>query len=252
MLSCLDEAEMLCIAHRGASGHEPENTLRSIQRALEIGARFIEIDVHFVDGEILVIHDHRLNRTTDGTGVLAEKTFSYIRSLNAGKGERIPTLKEVLDLVARRAVINVELKGASTAIPVVSLIETYIDMFKWTYSDFLISSFDHHQLRKVAYLQPQLPIGALIRSIPLEYSRLAQEIGAFSVHPHLSCVTPEFIDDAHSRGLKVYVYTVDELEDIERLRLLGVDGVFTNYPERVLGYDGSDDLDFSVETLSVN
>ncbi len=101
---------LFCFGHRGARGHEPENTLRSVRQALELGANGIEVDVHPADGRLVVIHDDTLNRTTNGAGLVAEKTFSYLRSLDAGQGERIPTLEEVFDVVNRRAVINVELK----------------------------------------------------------------------------------------------------------------------------------------------
>src|SRR3954464_9724202 len=99
---------LLCIGHRGACGHEPENTLRSVRRALELGAHGIEIDVYFVDGEIIVIHDAKLERTTNGKGYVARKSLAYLRSLDAGKGERIPTLRQVFDTVDRRAFINIE------------------------------------------------------------------------------------------------------------------------------------------------
>ncbi len=112
---------MLCIGHRGAAGLEPENTLRSVRRALEVGADGIEIDVHCLDGELVVIHDHSLNRTTNGAGALRHHTLAEARQLDAGKGERIPFLREVLDLVDRRALVNIELKGARTAAPQVRI-----------------------------------------------------------------------------------------------------------------------------------
>ena len=124
--------ELICFAHRGASGHEPENTLLSIQMALSLGAQWIEIDVHAAEGELVVIHDKRLERTTDGRGYVAEQSLEYLRSLDAGKGERIPLLREVFDLVGRRAGINIELKGHGTATPAVSFIDEYVKPHGWT------------------------------------------------------------------------------------------------------------------------
>src|SRR5436309_1394238 len=98
----------LCIGHRGARGHEPENTVRSVRRAMELGANGIEVDVYFVDGELIVIHDDTLDRTTNGHGPVVEQSLDFIRSLDAGKGEKIPTLREIFDAVDRRAFINVE------------------------------------------------------------------------------------------------------------------------------------------------
>ena len=103
---------MLCIGHRGAKGYRPENTLSSVAKALEQGARYIEVDVYYVDRELLVFHDNRLERTTDGEGYLMEKTLATLRALDAGDGERIPTLLEVCQLVEGRACLNIELKGA--------------------------------------------------------------------------------------------------------------------------------------------
>src|SRR4051812_8026661 len=138
---------LLCIGHRGACGHEPENTLRSIRRALELGAQGIEVDVHFVGGEIIVIHDAKLDRTTNGKGYVARKSFAYLRSLDAGKGERIPTLREVFETVGRHAFINIELKGRRTAEPVARLIAEFVASRGRQYKDFLVSSFNRRELR---------------------------------------------------------------------------------------------------------
>src|SRR5712675_1536867 len=99
--------KLFCFGHRGARGHEPENTVRSLRKALKLGADGIEVDVYFVDGELVVIHDDTLERTTNGKGRVEKKTFAYLRSLDAGLGEHIPTLREIFRAVDRRAVINV-------------------------------------------------------------------------------------------------------------------------------------------------
>lgn len=220
----------LCIGHRGARGHEPENTLRSIRRALELGANAIEIDVWFVDGELVVFHDSTLDRTTDGRGQLTRKTFAHLRTLDAGRGERIPTLREVCETVARRALINVELKGPRTAAPVAALLHEMVVLHGWRYSDFLVSSFSRREL--LAVPDPQIPI-ALLLARP---SRLcwwnARRVRAVAVNPALRYASRRFIDEAHRRGLRVFVYTVNAPADIARLREWGADGVFTDFPER--------------------
>jgi len=98
---------LLCFAHRGASGHEPENTLSAVEKAIILGSDWIEVDVYAVEGELIVIHDERLERTTNGTGSVMDKTLAYLQSLDAGKGQQIPSLREVFDCVDHRAVINV-------------------------------------------------------------------------------------------------------------------------------------------------
>ncbi len=138
---------MLCIGHRGAKGHAPENTLLSIQKAISLGAHWIEIDVYVVENELIVIHDNRLERTTNGIGYTSEQKLSYLRSLDAGQGQQLPTLREVFDMVNRAVGINVEIKGFHTAEKLVQLIEEYIYQ-GWTYQDILISSFNHYELNK--------------------------------------------------------------------------------------------------------
>ena len=114
--------QFLCFGHRGAMGHVPENTLKSIQRALDIGVDYIEIDVYLVEDKLIVIHDDRLERTTDGEGYVVDKKLDYLRSLDAGEGQKIPLLEEVLDLINGRTGLNIELKGENTAVPVLNMI----------------------------------------------------------------------------------------------------------------------------------
>lgn len=224
--------EFLCIGHRGARGHEPENTLLSIRRGLELGAQAIEIDVWHVEGELVVIHDARLERTTNGKGVVARKTLSYLRSLDAGKGERIPTLREVFQTVGRRAMINVELKGRRTAAPTVRLIEEFVTMHGWTYEDFLVSSFNRTELRAIK--DPRIRIGLLLTRPSRFFALSARRVRASTVNPAYKWVSAKFVQDAHRQGLLVFPYTVNEAADIHRMREMGVDGIFTDYPERVM------------------
>lgn len=225
-----------CFGHRGARGHEPENTLRSVQKALELGAEGIEVDVYLADGRLMVIHDDTLDRTTTGKGPVTEKSFEYLRSLDAGQGERIPTLEEVFDVVNRRAVINVELKGPHTAAPVVDLIKKRLQTNGWQIENFLVSSFDHPQIQVAKKLLPEVRIGALIEKVPTGLAAFAERMGAWSLHPSKRCVTPELVADAHQRGLKVFVYTVNRPSEIAKMAALGADGVFTDYPDRVTNF----------------
>jgi glycerophosphoryl diester phosphodiesterase len=224
---------LLCIGHRGAMGHEPENTLRSIRKALALGSPCVEVDVYSVDGHLVVFHDDRLERTTDGVGYLSEQSFEYLRSLDAGGGQRIPTLEEVCEVIDSRAGLNIELKGPGTAAPVVELVSNLIEN-GWHKDAFLVSSFNHRELLEVKRLSQQIKLGALIKGLPVDDAKFAEDLDAFSVHLSLEFIDQRFVDDAHARGLKVYVYTVNHPEDISRMYQLGVDGVFTSFPERVL------------------
>jgi glycerophosphoryl diester phosphodiesterase len=224
---------LLCIGHRGAAGHEPENTIRSIRRALAMGVDGIEIDVHCVDGELLVIHDDRLSRTTNGTGLLRQHPLSEIRALDAGQGERVPLLREVLDVVDRRAFVNIELKGRRTALPVLALLRDYTAHRGWAPGDFLISSFRRTELRQLP--GAGFPIGILFAGSARLFRRIARELGAASVHVPLQRVNPGLVSRVHAEGCKLLVYTVNAREDMERMQRLGVDGIFTDFPDRWTG-----------------
>ena len=230
----MQKNKFLCIGHRGAMGHAPENTLESMVKALELGAKWIEVDVYYVDGKLVVFHDDRLDKKTNGKGYIQGQSFEYLRSLKVKKTEHfIPTLEEVCDLIDGRAGLNVELKGVNTAKPVSELLEKLIEQ-GWPRELFLVSSFNHRELLLFKQINPRIRIGMLHCHLPVDDARAAAEMGAYSVNPSLEFVDQRYVDDAHSRGLKVYVYTVNHPEDIQRMRTLGVDGVFTNFPERVL------------------
>ncbi len=222
-----------CVGHRGAKGYRPENTLSSVRKALELGARYIEIDVYHIEDKLAVFHDNRLERTTNGVGYLTEQSFDALRTLNAGNGERIPTLLEVCQLVDRKACLNIELKGPNTAKPVLRLINRLVKQ-GWHKQAFLVSSFDHRQLEQMRNLDEQILLGALINGLLVDDARFAHDLGAYSVHPSLEFIDQRFVEDAHAKGIKVYPYTVNHPEDIEKMYQLGVDGVFTDFPDRVL------------------
>lgn len=225
---------MLKIGHRGARGHEPENTLRSFKKALDLGVDMLELDVYVLKtGELVVIHDDRVDRTTNGQGYVVDKSLQELRSLDAGKGEKIPTLEEILSLVNKRVPINIELKGEGTAEPVAKLVDVYIKEKGWTNKHFLVSSFNHYELKKFKDLKPQINIGALICGIPIGYSEFAENLKAYSINLSLEFINQTLVDDAHQRGLKVFVYTVNEKDDINKMKALGVDGLFSDYPDRI-------------------
>jgi len=222
-------------AHRGASGTEPENTLRAFRRAIEIGARWIELDVQCVGGRLVVFHDARLERTTNGTGPLNGQTIDALRSLDAGKGEKIPFLEEVLELVDKTSKINIELKGRGTAAPTASAIEEAVGKRGWTHDQFIVSSFFRKELKTAKALQSAIRIGFLYAGHPLLFpARAAEKMGVYSVHLHRKCATSPLVRAIHRKGIRVFVFTVNDVEDAERLRSMRVDGIFTDYPERFL------------------
>ena len=223
---------MLIFAHRGASGVEPENTLRAIKSALDANVDGIEIDIYEVDGVLLVIHDRWLHRTTSGTGQIFQHDYEHLRTLDAGKGEAIPTLDEVFSLVAGQCKINIELKGINNISLLYSYIDNAVNNKSLIIEDILISSFNHRLLYIINQQRPEFAIGALTACYPLDYAKFAEQLNAYSVHLDVDFISKHFVSDAHQRGLKVFVYTVDELEDIKAMKALGVDGIFSNFPTR--------------------
>ena len=180
-------SDFICIGHRGARGHEPENTLRSVRKGFELGAQGVEIDVWLVQGELLVIHDRTLQRTTNGRGVLTRKSLAELRQLDAGQGEKIPTLREVFEASLGKGFVNVELKGPDTAEPVLRLIDEFVNRHGARREDFLLSSFRRSELRKAAHREVR--IGLLYsRPTPLYYLT-ALRLGVWSVHPAASAVS---------------------------------------------------------------
>lgn len=228
------EGDITIIGHRGACGHAPENTLASFTKALQIGVDIVELDVHLIkSGELVVIHDETVNRVSNGKGFVADKTLEEIKEYILEDGEKIPTLDEVCDLINRRCIINIELKGDATARPVAELIRNRVSEKGWSFEHFFVSSFNHHELFTFHQLLPQVQTGALLEGIPFLYAAFATDIGASHVVLHYHTVNEAFIQDAHNRGLQVFVYTVNDQEDMERLIGMGVDGIISNYPDKV-------------------
>ncbi len=232
----LDQIDFTCIGHRGASGYAPENTLASFQLAIDMGCPWIELDVYQIEGQLLVLHDDTLERTTNGEGNIEQQSFAYLRSLDAGNGQQIPTLPEVIEQINHRAGINVELKGRDTAAAVVNLIHRYQNI-GWSSDEFFISSFQHDQLQTVHNIDHALKLGALFSKPVVNLIGKAQALDAYSINIGLRMAEKPLIEQAHAAGLKVFVYTVNEVPDIVKTKMLGVDGVFTNYPDRVLQTD---------------
>lgn len=224
----------LCIGHRGARGHAPENTLLSIDTGMRLGADMIEFDVQRCDDQLVVIHDPRLERTTSGEGRVDKVRFDYLRSLDAGRGQQIPTLQEVLDLVEARLPLNVEIKSAAgTGAMVASLLRDAL-ADGWSASQFLVSSFHLPELYEFKQMAPEIPVAALVCGVPLDWAACAIELGASALNISAEFADARLVHDAHSRGLKVYAYTVNHPDDIRALREAGIDGVFSDYPDRVL------------------
>ncbi|MFQ6371645.1 glycerophosphodiester phosphodiesterase [Shewanella sp. YIC-542] len=222
---------MLVFAHRGASGYAPENTLKSMLLAQELGADGVELDVHNVQGELLVFHDRQLAHKSDGSGLIHHKSLQEISALRVG-GETIPTLRQVLQALAGRITVNVELKGIGCVAPFLNQYPSYLHELGYQPQQLLISSFNHPYLRQVKQRFPDACVAPLLASIPEDLAYCASALKACALHLDINFISKQLVADAHQRGMKVNVYTVDDIDDIRALQQLGVDGIFSNFPDK--------------------
>lgn len=234
---------LLCIAHRGGPlagpAPLPENSLAAITRALALGVDAIEIDVFQVQGELLVTHDRRLGRVVSGEGVIEQLPLAYLRAQTLANGEPLPTLRQVLQCVGDRALLNIEIKGQGTAPVVVAHLQEQFYSQQACAEQYLISSFDHQQLYQCLQQLPEVRRGVLIEGVPLDYAACCAPLNAYSLNSSLSFVTPALLQDARARGLKNWVYTVNCESDWQALQRLGVDAVFTDKPDALLAFNRS-------------
>ncbi|MDP5147537.1 glycerophosphodiester phosphodiesterase family protein [Shewanella sp. ULN5] len=222
---------MLIFAHRGASGYQTENTLASMQAALDLGVEAVELDVHNVEGQLIVFHDRRLESKSTGNGLIKQKTLAELQHINI-KGHPFPTLWQVLSLINGQCIVNIELKGDNTVAPMLAMYDDVISQLNFTPDQLLFSSFNHPYLAQLKQAKPHAYVAPLLGGIPLDLAKSVSDLKAYSLHIDLGFISQALIDDAHQRGAKVYVYTVDNPDDIRALQAIGVDGVFSNYPDR--------------------
>ncbi len=209
----------LRIGHRGAAGHAPENTLLSIETAISFGVDIVEVDVHrSLDGHLVVIHDERVDRTTDGSGYVRELTLHQLHNLG------IPTLAEVLSTVHDRAALMIELKVRGIADEAIALAGS---------APVFYASFFHSELLRIRELAPTAKTIALIDAVPV--SPLAFVTDARATHAGISFSTlePDFVQALQHHGIHVFTWTVNDPRKIATAISYGVDGIISNYPDRL-------------------
>jgi glycerophosphoryl diester phosphodiesterase len=236
----LDSAPLV-IAHRGASAAAPENTLAAFELAVDLGAEAVELDAKCtLDGEIVCFHDRTLQRTTGASGTLGSRSLDDLHRLDAGRwrgekfrGEKIPTLSDVLAAVGGRVLVNIELTDYWGDQPRLTAGAVGVVRRHGLERRVLFSSFQSRALRAAESLAPEIPRAHLVGPTWLTYrDRLSQRRASVQAeHPHVSLADPERIDAIHRTGKRVHVYTVDEGEAMDRLWKWGVDGLITNLPD---------------------
>ncbi len=227
-------SSLIKAAHRGASGLYPENTLLAFEKAIEEGANLIELDVRRCkSGELVVVHDAAADRTTNGKGLIADLSLEELKSLDAGGGERIPTLIEALDLIGKRAAVNIEIKSKEVAQPLAGLLGEYISSKGWSEELFIISSFDRKEFHEFSRQNPGARLSILAGKNPLDILLRARRYKAYSVHLAKPYMKKWIIRFFQKRGFKVFTYTLNSIWDIGKAKQMGVDGIFSDFPGRL-------------------
>lgn len=227
---------MIIIGHRGAAGYEPENTLRSFAKAIELNVDMIEFDVRRCkSGELVIIHDDSVNRTTNGKGKISELDLASLQKFDAGKGEHVPTLIEALEFINRRAKVDIEIKEENIAEDVAKIIDTFISR-GWQNSDFLVTSFLETELQALHKINTSIPLGIIIGRADKKPIEIAQSLQAeFIFLPELRA-TKRIIHKLHKLGFKVSVYTRVDLNYFLQLHFLkqsDIDAITTNKPDTI-------------------
>ncbi len=220
------------MGHRGAPFYEPENTLRSFRRALEMGAAAVELDVHLTkDGRLAVIHDATLGRTTNGRGRVRDFTLAELKKLDAGLGERIPSLEEALELVRGRARLLVELKE-----PEAGPVLRRFFQERQACGDAEVISFWHPALKAMKEAEPGLRTGALLVGCPADPVGLARAARAEALVLQYAYVTADLTAAAHHHGLQVYIWNIDSVEAVEPYLSMNPDLIGSNRPDILVEY----------------
>ena len=229
---------VLIIGHRGAAGLEPENTLRSFKRALELGVDYIETDVHLTkDGHPVLIHDETVDRTTDGTGPVKGFTLDEIRKLDAGRGEKVPTLQELLDLAKGKVGLHIELKDPKAYEIVIRTVEE-----NGIEEEVFLTSGDTEVLKKVRAINPSIATEHIFGNPPQDAISLALEAGAKRISCHIRYLSEVFVGEAHRHKLEVIAWPPDTPEEMRKAVDLGVDLICTDRPDIAVELRGRGEL----------
>ena len=233
-MSCKNTSKPLVFGHRGAKGHIAENTLSSIQKAIELGVDGIEVDVfRCSSGELVVFHDRSVEKLTNGIGFIEQMSLNSIKKLNVLDQGKIPTLNEVLDLIDGQVILNIELKGSNTSFLTHQLLNSYFKSSNWKPEKIIISSFDWDELRAFYQLNKEIKIAILTEDDPVDAIPIAKELNAFSINPNHVLLTKLNAAKIKSENISIYPWTVNEILDINKMKKIGIDGIITDYPERV-------------------
>jgi glycerophosphoryl diester phosphodiesterase len=220
---------MVRVGHRGAAGHAPENTLLAIEHAISLHADYVELDVQRTrDGSLVLMHDKRVDRTTNGVGYVADMDLAALRELHAGSGQSIPTVDEVLALSHGHIGLMLEMIQPGLADQLYDTVRMSGYGGKVIYA-----SFHHADVRRINMLDEDAASLALLEGVPVQPAQFAIDARAAFVGIAMDSITMRFVHDLHAASLNVFVYTVNDPRDIRQAHALGVDGIISDYPDRI-------------------
>jgi len=221
--------KMLRIGHRGAAGHVPENTLASVEKAIALGVDLVEVDVQRTrDGGLVIIHDKRVDRTTNGAGFVSGMSSCRLRELDAGAGQWIPTIEELLRTTNGRVGLILELKVEGLA----EQVSQAVSLSNFT-GPVIYASFKHAEIRTIRNDDPKALTMALFGRLPHDPVIAAQHAKATHIGLNYTTVSHALVEACHQRSLLVFVYTVNDPLDIEAMMSMGVDGIISDFPDRL-------------------
>ena len=226
----------LLFGHRGAAGLVAENTLGSIEHALVLGADGVEIDVHISkSGELIVIHDETVDRTTDGSGVVKDMTWQELSVLRTENNESVPRLEQVIEAVQGRGKLMVELKPQGTALPLVDLVQSSPTILEWATEHMLVTSYNYPELLSFSRQCPEVPVVMALAYVPLSFPDLSQfqnVAGVMLIAGDGCCLTEEMVNYVRQSGHKLYIYAmVNDPHQIKYVTSLSPDVIITDYPD---------------------
>lgn len=218
------------VGHRGCKGLEPENTLLAFRRGIELGCDYVETDVRMTkDSRLVIMHDEAVDRTTNGSGRVGELTFDQIRTLDAGDGEQVPTLTEVLEVTEHNIQLACEIKdGEALADTVRAVLEAGLE------DHVVFASFDSGCLEGVHKIRSSLRVAKSFSTVPEDFISIAKALGAEAICIEFTKVNEDMIRTVHGNGLKIRLWCPNTTEDIQKAIDLGSDGIGSDYPDRVL------------------
>ena len=235
MNSCSNH-NTLSIGHRGAKGYVAENTYESISKAIELNVDGIEIDVFkCASGELVLFHDEDLKKLTGESGLIENLTIKELEQFLVLGKYKIPTLEKVLKKLEEPIFVNIELKGSNTAEATSKIIQYFVKNTSWGLENFIVSSFNWLELEQLRIIDKNIPVGVLVgRSVSInEAIEFGKKINAQAIHPNYALLDDITVKKIKKNGFKIYTWTVNNIDDINFMKKLKVDGIISDFPDKI-------------------